>query len=416
MPNQLSSLSSLFVGTAILLLGHGLQLSLLPLRAESLGWTSMSIGWSSSIYFGGFVVGCFSVPGLVKGVGHIRVFTVLTAAMTTALLGISLTDSLPAWLALRALTGWSIAGLYLVIESWLNEQVSNEGRGSLLSVYTMTALISMATGQLLLNMAEPSSYQIVAIAASCVALAAVPVGLTRVPQPSPIPSARFSPLLVLRTSRTASVSSFVAGTVTGCFYGLGPLYGRQMGLEVGAISVMMAGGIIGGAIFQWPLGRISDSVDRRAVICTAMLTGVVVCGLTTVIPVDWLPHLIFVLGAAVMPIYALALAHAGDNVETSFLEVGTGILIVNAVGATIGPIVAASAMTAWGPQFFFIFSGAILALGATVTLLLIRASPPVRPHFSPFEVATTVAAQGAIELDPRSDDEEADSTILEENQ
>jgi MFS family permease len=405
MLKHLFSLYSLFIGLAILLVGHGLQLSLMPLRAEALGWTSMQVGWTSALYFAGFLLGCFTIPALVKAVGHVRVFTVLTSMMTAALLGLSLTDGLVQWLFLRSLTGWSIAGIYLVVESWLNEEIDNSRRGSMLSAYTITALLSMAGGQLLLNVAEPTSHQIVIIAASCIVLAAVPVGLTRIPQPIPVPTATFSPLLVLRKSRAAPVASFVSGLVTGCYYGLGPFYGKTVGLEVSAISLMMAAGILGGVLFQWPLGRISDFVDRRLVLLGTMLGAFVICALVMALTVDLLPYLVFLFGGCVMPIYALALAHAGDNVETSFLEVGTGILIVNASGAVVGPIVAAGLMAIWGPQSFFRFCGVILALGSIAMFIFVIGSPALRPHFSPFEAATTASAQGAIELDPRSEEE-----------
>lgn len=404
MLKHLFSLSSLFFSLAILLVGHGLQLSLMPLRAEALGWTSTQVGWTSALYFAGFLLGCFTIPYFVKAVGHVRVFTVLTSTMTAALLGLSLTDGLVQWLFLRSLTGWSITGIYLVVESWLNQETSNSRRGSMLSAYTITVLLSMACGQLLLNVAEPTSHQIVVIAASCIVLAAVPVGLTPIPQPTPVPTATFSPLLVWRKSRAAPVASFVSGLVTGCFYGLGPFYGKSVGLEVSAISLMMAAGILGGVIFQWPLGRASDFVDRRFVLLGAMLVGCIVCALVMTLTVDQLPYLFFLFGGCVMPIYALALAHAGDNVETSFLEVGTGILIVHATGAVVGPIAVSGLMAIWGPQSFFGFCGVILALGSIAMLIFVMRRPALRPHFSPFKTATTAASQGAIELDPRSEE------------
>jgi MFS family permease len=404
MQKHLFSLYSLFISLAILLVGHGLQLSLMPLRAEALGWTSTQVGWTSAFYFAGFLLGCFTIPSLVRAVGHIRVFTVLTSTMTAALLGLSLTDGLVLWLILRSLTGWSITGIYLVVESWLNEVTGNSRRGSMLSAYTITALLSMASGQLLLNVAEPTSHQIVVIAAIWIVLAAVPVGLARVPQPIPVPTATFSPLLVLRKSWAAPVASFVSGLVSGCFYGLGPFYGKTVGLKVSAISLMMAAGILGGVLFQWPLGRTSDFVDRRLVLLGIMLGGFVICALVMVLTVDLLPYLVFLFGGCVMPIYALALAHASDNVEASFLEVGTGILIVHATGAVVGPIVAASLMAIWGPQSFFGFCSVVLALGSIAMFIFVIWRPALRPHFSPFETATTVSAQGAIELDPRSDE------------
>jgi MFS family permease len=399
-------LAALFLSIAALLAGHGLQLSLLPLRADAIGWSSLEIGFSVSAYFGGFLLGCFSVPGIVRAVGHIRAFTVLAAIMTAALLGFSLVDEFLVWIVLRLSTGWSIAGLYLVIESWLNEEAHDEQRGAMLSLYTITVLVAMASGQLLLNLAPPTSYETVVVAALCVAFSAVPIGLTRIAQPSAVPTARFSPLLVLKTSRAAVAAAFVGGVVTGCFYGLGPVYGRQSGLDVAAVSFMMGAGILGGALFQWPLGRLSDAIDRRRVILGAMLAAAVVCTIGARAEAAYTTVLFLLFGGGVMPIYALSLAHAGDKIESSFLEVGTGILMFNAMGAAVGPVFAATSMSLWGAESFFVFSGVVLAAGALTMLVFIVKRPAPRPHFARFEVTTTASAQGAIELDPRS--EEAD--------
>ena len=397
------------MSVAILLIGHGLQLSLLPLRAESLGWSSSQIGVSSSFYFGGLLLGCLFVPGIVRAVGHIRAFLVLTAIMTAALLIIALTNHFLVWLVLRLSTGCSIAGLYLVIESWLNEEVSNDQRGAVVSMYTIIALLGMALGQLLLNIADPTGHHVIVVASLFVALAALPVGLTRLAQPSAIPGATFSPMRVLQTSRAAVVASFVGGMVTGCFFGLAPVYGRQVGLDVSSISLMMAAGISGGAVLLWPLGRLSDVLDRRLVILASMVAAVLVCGVIIVSPARFLTYLFFLFGGCILPIYGLSLAHAGDSVKSDFLEVGTGILIFNAVGATVGPLLAATLMQSLGASSFFAFCGGVLILGAIAVLVFVRRRPALREHFSPFELATSASAQGAIELDPRSKGELPDA-------
>lgn len=410
-------LSSLLLSVALLLTGHGLQLALVPMRAQINGWTSIEVGYLSSVYFIGFLVGCFSIPRLVARIGHIRTFAVLTAVMTASLLGLSLGDSYLWWMLLRLACGIAIVGLYLVIESWLNSQVTNEVRGSVLSAYTAIVLAGLAGGQLLLNVAAPEGERLFVIAAMLVVVAALPICLTRSNQPAAIPAARFSPMLVIRTSRAGTTGSFISGCVSGSFYGLGPVYGLQAGMSVVQISLMMALGIMGGALLQLPLGRLSDRIDRRRVICGAMAMGAVVAAIIFILPQPLTPYLMFFFGACAMPIYALSLAHASDHVgPDTFLEVGTGLLMINAVGSIFGPLLTALAMERFGPQSYFVFLSMALLVGALIIVFFIRSRLQSAEHFHEFSPATSASAQGAIQMDPRSefeDESELEETVLE---
>ena len=421
MINSIVRLSSLLLSVALLLTGHGLQLALVPLRAQINGWTSIEVGYLSSLYFIGFLVGCFTIPRLVSRIGHIRAFATLTAVMTTSLLGLSLGDSIFWWLLLRFSSGAAIVGLYLVIESWLNSQVTNDVRGSVLSAYTAIVLTGLAGGQLLLNVASPEGERLFVIAAMLVVIAALPVCLTRSSQPTAIPAAKFSPKLILHTSRAATTGSFISGCVSGAFYGLGPVYGLQIGLSVSQISLMMALGIAGGAVMQLPLGRLSDRIDRRKVMLGSMSVGAIVAATIFMLPQQLTPYLMFFFGACAMPIYALSLAHASDFVEKDkFLEVGTGLLMINAVGSIIGPLLTAWCMEHLGAQSYFGFLCVALIIGALLTVFFIRSRDRQASHFNEFSPATSAAAQGAFQMDPRAEaggengeEAEFEETVLE---
>ncbi len=398
--------STLLIGVAILLTGHGLQLALIPLRAELLDWSNVALGVLGSAYFAGFLLGCFCIPRLVGRIGHVRCFATLSALLTAAILALTLLETFAAWLALRLVTGIAISGLYLVIESWLNEMADNDTRGGVLGFYTAIVLAAMAIGQLLLNAAPLDGDKLFVIAALLIVMAGIPICVTRAAQPLQIPAATFSPLLILHTSRAAAVGALVAGMVTAIYYALGPAWGLQVGMEVGGISSMMALGIVGGAVTLLPLGRFSDGRDRRLIIFTIMLAGAITAVFAAFAPVAAIPYLMFVFGACVMPIQALSLAQASDNIEnSSFLEVGTGLLVMNASGAIVGPLAAAQAMHWFGSGAFFLFNAVALAMGGLLILLLVRSRDPHPDHFTKFQVVTTAAAQGALQLDPRTDPE-----------
>jgi MFS family permease len=407
MINSIIKVSTLLFGVAILLSGHGLQLAIVPLRAELAGWSSIEIGLLGSAYFAGFLVGCFLIPKLVSRSGHIRVFATLTSIMTTVILGLVLFEDYFFWILLRFMTGITISGLYLVIESWLNDQTENGVRGGVLAIYTVVVLLSLALGQLLLNIAVIADDRIIVMSAILISLAAIPICITRSAQPIDIPTASFSPILVLKTSRAAATGVFVAGLVTSAFYSLGPVYGIETGMDVRQISTMMALGILGGAMSQYPLGRYSDGKDRRVVLFAVMGAGGAVAFCFWILNLDKVAFKMLFLGIFMMPIYALSLAQASDNVEnSSFLEVGIGLLVINAVGSIIGPLVAAQGMQYFGPQSFFLFIGMVLLLGAGATLFFIQSRAPDLDNFNEFNLATTASTQGALRMDPRAEDGE----------
>ncbi len=406
---SLFKLSNLLLGVALLLTGHGLQLALVPLRSELMGWSPTQIGFLSSLYFCGFIAGCFTIPGLVSRVGHIRTFACLVIVLTAAILTLPIADFYMAWMVLRFLTGIAIAGLYLVIESWLNEQAIPESRGSVLASYTVIVLVGLASGQLLINVAELDGDRLFMLSAILIVLAGLPVCLTRSAHPRAIPAAKFSPMLVVRTSRAATTGSIISGMVAGSVYGLGPVYGLQSGLEVLTISFMMSLTIAGGALSQFPLGRISDRLDRRYVIMLCMLSGSAIALLALILPASLIPLLMFVFGACALPIYAVSLALANDNArEGKFIELGTGLLMLNALGSIIGPMIASQLMTRFGPQLFFGYHMVVLLLGSLLILFMIR-TKEASLNQGDFTLATTAAAQASFQLDPRVEVEESDS-------
>jgi MFS family permease len=358
MTGTLSRMITLLAAAGILLVGHGLQLTLLPLHAEVLGWSAYSIGLSGSAYFSGFVVGCMSIPAVVGRVGHIRTFMVMGAIATIALLFAGLLVSLPFWLVLRFCTGFALSGLYIVMESWLAETAPTEQRGTVLALYSMICLISMSIGQAFLGLASPMTLQLFAVGAILICFATIPIGLTRMPAPLSVPSARFSATALTQAPRVAVVCAFFGGLITGSFWTIGPVVGRNFDLSAGQIGAMMSAGILGGALSQLPIGRLSDRTDRRYVIAGMLASGALVAGL------GWdladsselgLYAVFFFIGAATMPLYALCIVHASDNAEIPLVEVASGILITNSMGAIIGPVVTAMMVENFGASSFFLF-------------------------------------------------------------
>jgi len=418
MTQTLGRVSTLLLAVAILLVGHGLQLSLLPMRAEALGWSNSAIGASGSTYFLGFVVGCMFIPSIVAQVHHIRTFMVMAALATIVLLGLGLFDLVWVWLALRAVTGFAFAGLYMVIESWLSEAAPLHRRGSVLATYSMISLLSMMGGQAFLGLAEPVDLRLLMGSALIMGLAVVPIGLTRMAAPEQIPRARFSVRAIGRASRVAVLCAFFGGLVTGSFWSMGPLVGRAFGLEGGSIGVMMSAAIIGGALALLPAGRLSDHMDRRKVIAGLFTLGAGACVAGWWVAAESpmaLYAVMFCFGATTMPIYALCVVTASDNSDLPLIEIASCILIMNSLGSILGPMLVAPVMGALGGEGFFAFSVVGMSLGAlwAVYRVAVNERPSLHAHrFAMMPrtsfVATELAAEAFDDTDPQPQHDRTD--------
>jgi MFS family permease len=367
MVDTLSRVTTLLFALALLLIGHGLQLTLLPVHALAMGWSSTAIGLTGSSYFLGFVTGCVLMPRVVAGVGHIRSFMVLAAAATVALLGAALLVSPVAWMLFRFATGAAFAGLYMIVESWLTDVCPPDRRGTVLSVYLLISLLAMAAGQLPMLWSVPGDERMFLVGAALLTIAIIPVGLTRVSSPRPIPAVHITPRTLLKASRVAVVCAVMAGMVTGVFWTLGPVMARSFGLDQGQVGIVMSLGVLGGAASQYPVGRLSDRLDRRLVIGAMMLIGAVVgvVGAWLAGGSAWSVYAaVFALCATVMPIYALCIVLATEKTELSLVELTGGILLAHGCGSIVGPSVVAPLIGGIGPGMFFGASAVWLAAGA----------------------------------------------------
>jgi MFS family permease len=405
----LLTVTSLLLSTALLLIGQGMQLTLVPLRASVSGQSDFVIGISASCYFMGFIVGCIAIPAVIARVGHIRSFSVLTAIMISAILCLEMLDDWQFLLALRFLTGVAISGLYTVIESWLNSQATAESRGRILAVYTFILLLSMALGQLLINVGPVETSTPFTVAAVFLALAIIPVGLTSRLAPAPMESHRIRFSLLYRRSRSGFAGALLSGLVVGSFWSLGAVFARSNSQMQSDISWFISTAILGGALLQYPIGLLSDRIDRRKVMLLLCLGGVLSSvAVAMSVQQSWHLAAVFLFGAMVMPIYAISLATAADVAQGSeFVEIGTSVLLLNAVGAVSAPLFLGKLMTELGPPALFWAFAALCAVFAGYISLQLRVARdiPVAEQV-PFSAAAPEVAPASFDLDPRGPEHE----------
>jgi MFS family permease len=403
---NLLSLNSLFLSLSILLAGHGLQLTLLPLKAQLIGWNSVEIGLTGSVYFLGFILGCKTIPGLVIRVGHIRVHSVMASIATAVLLLIALSESLLIWLLLRFVTGWAFSGLYMVIESWLNDQTRPESRGIVLSSYTLISLLAIGMGQYLIGLGPIEGFELYSIGALLICLSIVPIGLTRVSSPAPISQVDFKPVLLWHRSQVAMVGTFIAGILSGAYWSLGPVYAHGLGVDAADVGLFMGGAVLSGAAVMLPLGKLSDSFDRRKVILGLAIFGIVSCllaGILVRMDASYLVYMAPLYGASFMPLYSLCLAHANDHTDlTAFVQTAGAILLISSIGSVVGPILIALLMPVFGAGALFDFSAIWFLVLAVWCAYRLRTWTWEDEHQGTF-VALTKTSVITAELVPQED-------------
>lgn len=356
MRTALAATWTLLLGMALLMLGAGLQGTLVGLRASLEGFSTLLAGIMLAAYYLGYMVGSVVTPRLVNTVGHVRVFAALTSlASVLILLQAVFVAPLP-WTLVRILFGFCFAGIYVVAESWLNGRVDNEHRGLLLSIYMLVCYGGLGLGQLLLNVADPRSTLLFILVSILISIAMVPMALTSSSAPEITVPVRVSPRALFRRSPLGVAGVAIAGAVSGCLFSLGAIYADGEGFSTFEVSLFMAVAILAGCAMQLPIGRISDRMDRRkVVIAICVLAAIFAVGAWWLADISRLVFFTMVAayGGTSLTLYSLSSAHVNDHVPADEkLGASSTLILVNGAGAFIAPIVVAAVMEAVGNDTF----------------------------------------------------------------
>ncbi len=401
---------ALLAGTAFLLAASGLHSLLLPLRGQAEDFSTASLGFLGTAWAGGFILGCFLAPHLVRRVGHIRAFAALaaTAAIVALMTGIWIGPI--GWIVLRAFTGFAMAGAFMIIESWLNERATNENRGTIFGMYMMVTYAALMVGQMTVAFGDVTTASLFLVTGILFCASLIPTAVSSAVSPQPLADVSLDLRKLFANSPIAFGACFLVGVANGAWGTLGAVYGARIGISTFDIALMMSIVVLAGAASQLPVGRISDRTDRRFVLAGAAL-GSALFGLIIFAFAPRTAAVIIVLtacyGALAYTLYSIAVAHANDHADTAdFVKVSGGLLLLYGFGTMFGPLLGAWLMDLFRPEGIFLATGlAHLVLAAYAALRVRRRAPvPIgeREIFKSLPAERAVTPQATL-LDPRAD-------------
>ena len=393
----------LLAGVMLLMVGNGIQGSLLGIRGALEGFSTFQMSFVMAGYFLGFLGGSRLAPVMIRRVGHVRVFAALGSLISAVLVLYPVVTDVWAWSVMRVLIGFCFSGVYVTAESWLNNASSNETRGQALSAYMIVQMIGIIASQILLNVGDPSGFVPFILPSVLVSLAFLPILLSATPAPVFDTTQRMGFARLFQISPLGCAGMLLTGGVYAAMMGMAGVWGMSVGLTVPQISVFVGAMYAGGLVLQFPVGWISDRMERRRLILLLALAGAGVMALASVAPAAFglLVALAFVLGGIVNPLYALLIAHTNDFLpKEEMAGASAGLLFLNGLGAVAGPLATGWMMEQLGPSGFFIFIAGLLGALAVYVLwrMTRRDTPPGAPGYHPIApTASAIAVEAVME-------------------
>lgn len=371
MLKSIRSVASLLLSFGLLLMANGMFATLVGLRSKLEGFSTETVGFVMAGYFIGLLAGALYAVRVVAAVGHIRGFAAFASIMSVAVLGHVLLIDPVVWFLFRLAAGFCMAGMVMVVESWLNEKATNETRGQILSIYMMTNYLGGGMGQFMVSVADPAKFQLFVISSIIFSLALVPVLLTRASAPKPSSPQRMKFRDLYGISPLGVIGTISAGMVNSSINSMGPVFAQSSGMSVLGVSTFMASIILGGMVLQFPIGRLSDHYDRRTILLVVTISTVI-AALAVIWASGQSPIWLYVVGALFgafcYTVYPLCAAQVNDMADPDKLvQISAGLLFAYGAGASIGPIVASQMMGMFGPSGMFMSAATLTGMLALFT-------------------------------------------------
>lgn len=405
-----ASIAALFASFALMGVGQGLLGSLVGIRATAENFSILTIGAISAGFYAGFIYGTDLCARMIGAVGHIRSFAVFAALAAVSVLLMGMFVNPVSWIGLRVLGGACSAGVYVVIESWLNAFATNKDRGRILAFYMILYYLGIGLGQGFLFVAPPMNTTLFMTAAVLFCLSLVPLSASQTRQPEETSFERFDFRRLYKTSPQATAGCFGVGLILGSFWGMGAVFITKLGMPAESVAVFIVAVLTGALLLQWPLGMLSDIFSRRLVIAFAcLLASFSSLGMFYLtrhgMEAFTLPFFVLAVffGGTNYSLYSLMLSLMNDFLEPKhLLKASSGLLALHALGAVLGPVLAAGAMAMVGPSGLMLFTGAVGGLLCVISVIRLTTGGPIPAETSDRFVSIPQTGVAVAQLDPRA--------------
>ena len=418
----LNSAWALLLGMGLLMVGNGLQGTILGVRGQIEGFSTLEMSIIMSAYFVGFLGGSRLAPDMIRRVGHVRVFAALASLISAVMILYPALTHPIAWTAGRVLIGFCFSGVYVTAESWLNDSTDNDHRGQALSLYMIVQMVGIVSAQALLLVGDPAGYETFVIASVLVSISFAPILLSISPTPAFDTTQPISLKALFDLSPLGCVGMFLLGGVFSAQFGMGAVFAAQAGMSLAQISVFMATFYVGALVLQYPLGWISDRMDRRQLILIVGLIGGIgaILGMLFTTQYFVLLPAAFVIGGMTNPLYSLLLAHTNDYLDPADMAAASGgMVFINGLGAVAGPLITGWLMGpgVFGPSGFFLLIGVLLFALVAYALYRMtqRASVPVEDTGSYAAVSPILTPVGMEVVQEVTYEADQESSEVEES-
>ncbi len=378
MISVISNTWALLLGVMLLMVGNGLQSTLLGVRGEIEGFSTLEISVVMSAYFVGFMGASRMVPDMIRRVGHVRVFAAFGSFISAVLILYPTFADPIVWSIGRVIIGFCFCGVYITSESWLNNSVTNETRGQALSLYMIVQMVGIVASQWLLTVADPAGFVLFVIISVLVSISFAPILLSISPTPAFEHTQPMSLKKLIQTSPLGCAGMFLLGGVFAAQFGMSAVFGAQIGFSLTQISTFVSAFYVGALLLQYPIGWLSDRMDRRQLIAASALIGAVSSVAGFVAGENFVVLLIaaFMIGGMANPLYSLLIAHTNDFLEYEDMAASSGgLLFINGLGAITGPIVIGWMMDTFGAFAFFLIIALLMSLLAVYALYRMTQRP-----------------------------------------